>query len=39
MALTDLFAVAVGRVNLGAMDSAFIASTAKRWGLVLSAKR
>jgi len=37
MTLINLFAVAAGRVDLGAMDGAFIASPAKICGLVLSA--
>jgi hypothetical protein len=39
MTSTNLFAVAAGRVDLGAIGDAFTASAAKRWDLVLSAKR
>jgi len=38
MTSTNLFAVALGCLNLGAMYGAFTASPAKRWSLVLSAK-
>jgi len=38
MTSTNFFALAGGRVDLGAMDGAFAASPTKRWGLVLLAK-